>query len=179
VLNKKRKEVKMEKLIEYKGIKYIVSTDGKVFSTSNKGRGKYHKEIKQRLNNDGYLCVTVGDSKNRTRERVHRLVALAFIENPNNLPEVDHIDNDKTNNNITNLQWISSFDNKSKIPYQTRSECRRNERNGMATFTVQEIKDIRERYERNNEPVYRIAKSLNRSWSTISHICNYETWKDI
>ena len=42
---------------------------------------------------------------------VHRLVALAFIENPDNLPQVDHIDHNKMNNDVSNLRWITNKDN--------------------------------------------------------------------
>ena len=51
-------------------------------------------------------------------------MAETFIPNPKNLPEVDHIDNNKENNDISNLRWISSFDNKSRILFETRSKCR-------------------------------------------------------
>ena len=95
-----------ERILNYKGVDYIVSSDGKIYSTKNCGAGKYHKEIKQRKNADGYYCITVGTNNQRSSARVHRLVALAFVENPNNLPEVDHIDNNRENNNASNLQWL-------------------------------------------------------------------------
>ena len=50
----------MEITKEIKGINYIISDDGKIYSTSNVGRGKYHQEIKQRLDKDGYSVVTLG-----------------------------------------------------------------------------------------------------------------------
>lgn len=49
-----------EKIIEIRGINYIVSSDGRVYSTSTCGASYYHKEISQRLNKDGYFQVTVG-----------------------------------------------------------------------------------------------------------------------
>ena len=100
-----------EKIMEVKGVNYIVSSDGKVYSTNTGGASYYHKEISQRLNADGYLQVTVGKNGHRTQYRVHRMVAEAFIPNPNNLPEVNHKDYDRTNNNVENLEWSTHVDN--------------------------------------------------------------------
>ena len=65
-----------------------------------------------RLNEDGYECVslTQKNSKRKT-ERIHRLVALAFIPNPDNLPEVNHINCIRDDNRVENLEWISRKDN--------------------------------------------------------------------
>lgn len=100
-----------EKIIEVKGVKYIVSSDGRVYSTRTGGNSYYHKEISQRLNADGYFQVTVGLDGHRTQYRVHRMVAEAFIPNPDNLPEVNHKDYDRTNNNVDNLEWSTHADN--------------------------------------------------------------------
>lgn len=54
-----------EKIVNYKGVNYIVSSDGRVYSTKNCGFAKYHQEIKQRYTKDGYLQVTVGNGENQ------------------------------------------------------------------------------------------------------------------
>lgn len=100
-----------ERILNVKGIDYIIREDGKIFSTHNRGRAKYHQEIKQRMNSDGYMCITVGKTGNRTVASVHRLVAKAFIPNPLNLPEVNHKDYDRTNNSVDNLEWCSHKEN--------------------------------------------------------------------
>ena len=100
-----------ERIITVKEIEYIVSSDGKVYSTNTCGASYYHKEISQRLNKDGYLQVTVGKTGNRSQYRVHRMVAEAFIPNPDNLPEVNHKDYNRTNNNVNNLEWCTHADN--------------------------------------------------------------------
>lgn len=100
-----------EKVITVKGIDYIVSSDGKVYSTNTCGASYYHKEISQRVNADGYLQITVGKNGDRSQYRVHRMVAEAFIPNPNNLPEVNHKDYDRKNNNVDNLEWSTHADN--------------------------------------------------------------------
>ena len=100
-----------ERIITVKDIDYIVSSDGKVYSTNTCGPSYYHKEISQRLNSDGYLQITVGKTNNRSQYRVHRMVAEAFIPNPDNLPEVNHKDYDRTNNKVDNLEWCTHADN--------------------------------------------------------------------
>ena len=82
---------------------YQVSTKGRVRSL----RGKNIKILKQSSTTSGYLFIRLFYKT----YYVHRLVANAFIPNPNNLSDVDHIDNNKKNNNISNLQWLSHRDN--------------------------------------------------------------------
>ena len=65
------------------------------------------KQLKKCVNSDGYevVCVRIdGERKYRT---VHRLVGQAFIPNPDNLPEINHIDFDKSNNKVSNLEWCT------------------------------------------------------------------------
>ena len=110
-----------ERILNVKGIDYIVREDGKIFSTHNRGRAKYHQEIKQRMNSDGYMCITVGKTGNRTVASVHRLVAKAFIPNPRNLPEVNHKDGHRKDFNFAgtkennyedgNLEWVDRKEN--------------------------------------------------------------------
>lgn len=64
------------------------------------------------VNRKGYVevrvkCAKVDPTRRYLSHRVHRLVALVFIENPFNLEEVNHIDGNKTNNDIANLEWVS------------------------------------------------------------------------
>ena len=89
----------------------LISRTGRVWSTT------YDKELRPHLTNRGYLRVNLSKDKTVKRVSVHRLVAEAFIPNPGNLPAVDHIDGDKLNNRVENLQWITQSDN-------TRKSCR-------------------------------------------------------
>jgi hypothetical protein len=84
---------------------YIITNDGKVY---NSQRNKYLVSVK---NAGGYMFVSLSDGKKRATFSVHRLVALLFIDNPNNCLEVNHIDFDKTNNSVDNLEWVSRSDN--------------------------------------------------------------------
>lgn len=84
----------------YEGL-YQVSNLGKV-------RNKKGKVLKQYRNNKGYPCVHMYKNNKYKTKNVHRLVAISFIENPNNLPQVNHKDEDKTNNVVTNLEWCTN-----------------------------------------------------------------------
>lgn len=67
----------------------------------------------------GYIKVTLYKDGSPSIKTVHRLVAQAFIPNPENKPEVNHIDEDKTNNNVSNLEWSTRKDN---LNHGTRNE---------------------------------------------------------
>ena len=86
------------------------------YEVSNYGnvRNSRTNRILKPFKNNGrnYLLVDLPIGK----KQVHRLVASAFIPNPNNLPEIDHIDNDGSNNNVDNLRWISRKDNCNRRP---------------------------------------------------------------
>ena len=62
------------------------------------------KILFQWKNSKGYLSVAIGSKQSRKLYKVHRLVAEAFIPNPDNLPQVNHIDEDKSNNKVENLE---------------------------------------------------------------------------
>ena len=104
-MNKISKRGKIMKNIKgYEGI-YGITSCGKVWSYRNECF------LKPRANNKGYLIVGLCKHGQSKMYRVHRLVAEAYIPNPDNLPQVDHIDNDKTHNYVNNLQWITNRDN--------------------------------------------------------------------
>ena len=94
---------------------YAVSNLGNVKSL------KYGKEriLKPRKNKDGYLFVTLCKNGKMKNFKVHRLVASAFLPNPNNLPQVNHLDEVKTNNVVSNIEWCSA---KYNMNYGTRME---------------------------------------------------------
>ena len=103
----------MIKLIEGTDHKAIITSDGRVFKRyvikkGNKPVGwTKFREVKPRLSS-GYLCVTI---PYREGCSIHRLVAEAFLPNPLGLRDVDHIDGNRTNNNPTNLRWVTHKEN--------------------------------------------------------------------
>ena len=81
---------------------YEVSTHGRVFSLKTNKMMKLHK------NRKGYLQVGLMREGKQVPQRVHRLVARAFIPNPNNYPQVNHKDENKANNFVNNLEWCTN-----------------------------------------------------------------------
>ena len=85
---------------------YFISNFGHVWS------GKSGKMLALRVNANGYLDVGISISGNTYRPSVHRLVAIAFISNPKNKPQVNHKDKNKQNSHIDNLEWVTDQENK-------------------------------------------------------------------
>ena len=87
---------------------YFVNPNGDMYSRLS---GKL-RLIHPSTTPDGYLYHVIKNSKGKRHiYNVHRAVAIAFIPNPNNLADVHHIDENKTNNNVDNLMWISHLHN--------------------------------------------------------------------
>ena len=97
---------------------YEVSTWGRVKSL-NQGRTGKTKILKQTENEDGYLFVNLHKNRKKKKCYVHRLVAIAFIPNPQNKPTVNHKDEDKHNNHVDNLEWATM---KEQVSHGTRTE---------------------------------------------------------
>lgn len=86
--------------------RFQVSNLGRVMNLNYRGTGKA-KLVKLNERKDGYLQVGLYKNGKTDSTFVHRLVAQTFLPNPENLPEVNHIDEDKTNNRVDNLEWKS------------------------------------------------------------------------
>lgn len=99
-------------ITDYKGL-YQISTLGRVRSVDRMRKSKHHgvSKVKGRiltpLIQDGYYLVTLCKDNKMKHFRIHRLVAEAFITNPNNFPFINHIDEDKSNNKVENLEWCT------------------------------------------------------------------------
>lgn len=84
---------------------YTITDSGIIYSK------KSNKIMKQHLDKDGYLVLNLSNNGIKKQCRVHRLVAIAFIPNPEGLATVNHINHNKLDNRVTNLEWLSNYDN--------------------------------------------------------------------
>jgi hypothetical protein len=97
---------------------YRIIKDYSNYEVSNHGNVKNSKtgRILVKCNHrNGYLVVNLVNEKNYKAVKIHRLVAIAFIDNPLNEKQVDHIDNNKTNNCVTNLRWCTNAENQRNV----------------------------------------------------------------
>jgi hypothetical protein len=89
---------------------YKINKNGDIYSCI------YRKNIVHQTTGDNYKYVHLSKEGKRFKARVHRLLALQYLLNPDNLPEVDHIDRDKNNNTLINLRWVTRIENRHNRP---------------------------------------------------------------
>lgn len=101
---------------------YIIYKNGDVFSKDrvierSNGKKQFYKSqlMKPHLAANGYLRICLSVDKKQTHYLVHRLIAQAYIPNPDNLPCVNHIDTNRSNNSIENLEWCTQQYNNQSI----------------------------------------------------------------
>lgn len=112
-----------------------VHDDGSVYS--------FNGRLLKGTNVGGYRRVTYAEQhSNNTQKYIHRLVAELFLPNPLNLPQVNHIDGDKTNNNVSNLEWCTSLQN-IRHYHSTNERVYTARRKGKTRLTDIQVKDIR------------------------------------
>lgn len=109
----------------YEGL-YMISNYGNVKSLGN-NKSRKEKILNPRTNTKGYKQIALCKNNKRKYYSIHKLVALHFIPNPNNLSEINHKDENKNNNSIENLEYC---DHKYNMNYGTRTERARNKTKG-------------------------------------------------
>lgn len=150
---------------------YGVDEFGNVFSLITT-RSRRKCKLKP-YNKNGYLAVNLYKNGKMYHRYIHRLVAETFIPNLNNYEEVNHIDCDKTNNCIWNLEWCNRKQNL-KHSYDNGLK-RAGEKHGMHKLTKLDVINIR----KSNESQNKLAKQYEVSQGTINAIKNFRLWKEV
>ncbi len=153
-----------------------------------------------KIDNLGYRTTCLCKNNKRKYKRVHRLVAETFISNPNNLPCVNHIDGNKTNNTISNLEWCTHSQNtshalsnglidnaKHRIAVKNNMKiaheyCKKHhlyggEHHHNAKLKEKDVIEIKRIYKNQEMLIKQIALTYGVSTSTISRIIHKKSWQ--
>ena len=150
------------------------------YHVSNRGRVKSFQNGERMLSPwpvaKGYLMVELRDNGKRSGRTVHRLVAEAFLERPSESHEVNHLDGDKTNNHLSNLEWVTTQENRDHAVATGLHTC--GEETCTAKLTADEVREIRHRY---SEGTYQrvLAEEFGVSRSHVSDIVNHKKWRHL
>ncbi|MDI3361165.1 HNH endonuclease [Lelliottia sp. V89_10] len=158
----------------YEG-KYAVTTDGRVYSHSrvdDGGKLRKGRWLKSNVDGYGYLQVSLYSEGVAKKLKVHRLVAEAFIGNPQLCSQVNHIDGIKANNDVSNLEWVTAQQNILHA-FSNSLMSADGENNGRAKLTMEQVKEIRACKSMTQAGM---AKKYGVSPSIISGIVNNKMW---
>ena len=162
----------LRKTINIHGANYEITSEGEVF-------GAYGKPISIRPNSDGYASFTAGRKGNRTRERVHKYVAKLFIPNPNNLPEIDHLDGNRMNPSVDNLEWVTHEENIQRAHKKGSYKGRYvGQDNPKAKLNDNLVIQLREEYKA-GASIKELCDKYHHPWNTIGNAVKGNTWKHL
>lgn len=158
---------------------YFITEDGRVWSQKQKWIARHghfkpsNKWLKPIFCGRGYKNVFLWKEKVGIRKRIHRLVAVAFIPNPNNFKEVNHKNGDKGDNRVENLEWCSHKDN-------IRHAHRTGLCNVKPKIDIETVNKIFEMYKADNT-LYYISKIVGVDRGYICRIVNgkAKAWRHI
>jgi len=159
----------MKDIKGYEG-RYAVTKNGHIYSYYAKGL------LSPKTDKDGYLGVCLQKEGKKKYFQVHRLVAITYLDNPKKLPTVNHIDGNKSNNSLSNLEWNTIADN-IKHAHLTNLRCHRGSKNQRSKLKDRDIREIRELL-RNEKPAD-IADFYGVVPGTIYHIKNNKNWRHV
>ena len=150
--------------------RYLIHSHGYVISTSYNGKEGDVRFLKHNHDADGYCIITLNHHGKKYTRKIHRLVAEAFIPNPNNLPEVNHKNGNKDRNGYWNLEWVDTAQN---VHHAMKHNLRK------SSNTEKMVRRVCKYLEKNKHSINEIAKRTGVSPANIVKIKNKVIWKSI
>lgn len=164
-------------LEEFKG--YVISSKGDVYSYQKRSAGAKLKHYPLGSKGRDYPAIDLQIKGKRKTVKVHRLVALSFIDNINDYPQVDHIDRNRFNPDISNLRWVTNSMNV-KHSYDGRKTNQfTGSNNPKNILNEEQVKEIYQKAINREITQKQLAKKYNVNLSTIQNIKYKKTWKHI
>lgn len=153
------------------------------YSVTRDGRVKIEHYDKRWMtpvsDRNGYQRIyMVGDTGVRRGVYLHQIVAQTYLPNPENKPQVNHLDNNPANNKVSNLEWCTAKENRAYAAKQNRLPKLQGEDNGHAKYTAGLIGAVRNRYKEGLAQV-EISKMYNIPQPTVSVIVRKIQWRHI
>ena len=159
----------MKDIKGYEG-RYAVTKNGEVFSYYLKGF------LSPKTDKDGYLMVCLQKKGVKKYYQIHRLVALTYIPNTEDLPTVNHKDGIKNNNKVENLEWNSISQNL-RHAYSSGIACLKGSKNPRSILTETDVRDIKNKS--NSMSVKSVADIYKVTPGTIYNIISGRSWKHV
>lgn len=164
--------------------KYYIRSDGTVYSRNFCEDGKLKKrkicKMKNKKDKDNpYYAVHLSVNNISYTILIHRLVALAFIPNPYNKPEVNHIDGIKSHNYISNLEWTTSKENMDHSYKTGLHKILYGDDKANSKITKKQAKEICRLLEENQLTIKEISQKINCSKSIIMNIRQRKSWIEV
>jgi len=147
---------------------YSVTRLGQVWSNNVK------RWLKPGLSGKGYPQVILYKDSKGYAKFVHRLVGFAYVENPDNKPDINHKDGNRENNHYTNLEWVTKSEN-TQHAYD-KGLMKRGEEHNMAKLTQVQVDYIRQQYATGKYTYERLSKVFNISIPQIGQIVTRKKW---
>jgi len=136
------------------------------------------KELKAQKNTSGYLYVNLCHNCKSKKQYIHRLKAIAFLENKRNCKEVNHIDGNKLNNEIDNLEWVTSKENKEHA-FKNNINNYKGEKHKLSKLNSSDVFNIRKEYAEFKISHSKLALKYGVNQSVITRVINKTAWSHI
>lgn len=161
-------------VVGYEGL-YLISSFGNIKSLHNnqvKDKGTFVTKC-------GYIRVELSKEGVNKKYPIHRLVAIAFLPNPENKPQVNHINGIKVCNYLTNLEWVTQSENQIHAIETKLQKSAKGNVHYNTHLTNSDIINIRNRYAYDNISQTKLAALYNITQSSIGEIIRGETWSHV
>ena len=166
----------MKDIIGYEGL-YAVTQDGKVWSYPKERSSKNGMFLKPFKMKNGYLIISLCKDSVK-RYLVHRLIATAYLTNADLLPQVNHINGNRSDNRVANLEWVNNSGNMQNA-IKRGSFDRKGSKHPLSKLTEKKVARIKKLLEEGKLNQRQIAKVYGVTFGLINQIHKGGIWKHV